>query len=758
MRLRDAGLDLPKPDHNYISKIVALISTQGTERKIKSKLTDKQKNDGATPALLATREALWKKPRHLWASQDGLSRAIGNYGISTIETALKNNVWMHFHNRFRRYVETNLDKEHKQGSRILGAPPASDEASRVKRVKAIGQLCEEITQRERKSKGPPQKTRGVSPDEKARGAFVSRLRSRLPPRPASGKAANLAYHLKSNWDKYLPLMIDMNRGREEDELKLFSVVPLKRSVIPQSMGFSTKTLNCLERTAWERKCSTASDRKTAAAMLKRLSSSQKQDERSCWARLFNYQLLENHTSKFTYVMNTDGRSFCLHMSTASGAVEASADQEDAKDNTTMAESKKRKLVDQSAAGDQVRTKRTKTGTSDSAEAFDRKASESPRARRRRRRWRHRKFGTIDLADLVKLAGGKEMLRHAQARNGLAGVDPGKHELLSIATLEFGRLEQKQMADDSKSNGDHSDTKPKHKALRRLFYTAACRRQESGQLHHRDARKELERKFIGDDKAKRRSVERCSEQLKETCSKSSTQENFSAYLELKWRLLDLMGPMYRLQPFRDMRYNAWAGRRRSENELVQRIRQKFGRGVILMMGDWSKTFRMHFRGLAPSPGVGLRRRLAQDFLVVNVPEAYTSQRCSQCGSELEAPRRRVPKSKRRKPLEEQKEVEVRGLRKCTSTDCGIYWNRDFNSARCILRNALHFVENGAYLYGQTPTLTSPVLAVAPPTSRRLRAVSVGSTAVSLLRLPDGSPILPQFQIPNGADPRPSLCCL
>ena len=36
-----------------------------------------------------------------------------------------------------------------------------------------------------------------------------------------------------------------------------------------------------------------------------------------------------------------------------------------------------------------------------------------------------------------------------------------------------------------------------------------------------------------------------------------------------------------------------------------------------------------KGIAPCIGIGLRRRLAKEFIVADVPEHYTSQTCSKC---------------------------------------------------------------------------------------------------------------------------------
>ncbi|KAL0220721.1 hypothetical protein RCL1_000575 [Eukaryota sp. TZLM3-RCL] len=171
--------------------------------------------------------------------------------------------------------------------------------------------------------------------------------------------------------------------------------------------------------------------------------------------------------------------------------------------------------------------------------------------------------------------------------------------------------------------------------------------------------------------------------------------------------------------------------RSESEMVNAItkltvqRPLTTRNVVIGFGDWE--MRQHRKGRPPTKGKGLRAVLrVAGFLVFLVDEYRTSKLCSVCvlagreginksdvsAKDPNAYRRtsyRLKKLKREmrhlrvyegensikvqelKALIETKQLElidcrqkaknfpIHGLVHCQHPDCGIYWNRDFNSA-------------------------------------------------------------------------------
>ena len=116
--------------------------------------------------------------------------------------------------------------------------------------------------------------------------------------------------------------------------------------------------------------------------------------------------------------------------------------------------------------------------------------------------------------------------------------------------------------------------------------------------------------------------------------------------------------------------------------------------ILAYGSWaqaSSTFAP--KGIAPCIGIGLRRRLAKEFIVVDTPEHYTSKTCSKCHGEcgpfveLEKTRRQLKKEEARSEEEKQKasRYTIRSVRRCQNAECGLILHRDQNAACNIATN-------------------------------------------------------------------------
>src|SRR5207253_1029260 len=90
-------------------------------------------------------------------------------------------------------------------------------------------------------------------------------------------------------------------------------------------------------------------------------------------------------------------------------------------------------------------------------------------------------------------------------------------------------------------------------------------------------------------------------------------------------------VYQHQVFRKMRLRTFIYGKRSVDRFVNRIGETFGQDTVIAYGNWSRTTQM--RGCMPSLGIGLRRIIHRKYKTVTVNEAYTSRRCSVCGSNM-----------------------------------------------------------------------------------------------------------------------------
>ena len=136
--------------------------------------------------------------------------------------------------------------------------------------------------------------------------------------------------------------------------------------------------------------------------------------------------------------------------------------------------------------------------------------------------------------------------------------------------------------------------------------------------------------------------------------------------------------------RRRRYAAHCGRRSSEDRFCSRIEEAYGRDVVILYGNWGRS--PNLKHQPPSPGVGLRRRLARRFETYLVPEPYTSSRCPTCESgDLEKPRQ---DQRLRRP--------VHHLLRCPNQKCSCrWWHRDVLGALNILKNGKAALATGSW---------------------------------------------------------------
>jgi len=77
-------------------------------------------------------------------------------------------------------------------------------------------------------------------------------------------------------------------------------------------------------------------------------------------------------------------------------------------------------------------------------------------------------------------------------------------------------------------------------------------------------------------------------------------------------------------------------------------------LVLAYGAWALSTGLPFKGLPPCIGKGLLKKLSREFLVVTVPEHFTSKRCFHCGADCGS-HRKVAERDRRKHSNERLEL-------------------------------------------------------------------------------------------------------
>jgi hypothetical protein len=105
------------------------------------------------------------------------------------------------------------------------------------------------------------------------------------------------------------------------------------------------------------------------------------------------------------------------------------------------------------------------------------------------------------------------------------------------------------------------------------------------------------------------------------SKSCILSTFLDYVQKKNETNNKLFSVYENSLFTKLQWYLYINKQRSEQKLINNIKQKFGINIVLMMGDWSVSKQM--RNFISTPMIGLRKMLLSHFDVINIDEYNTS---------------------------------------------------------------------------------------------------------------------------------------
>ena len=243
---------------------------------------------------------------------------------------------------------------------------------------------------------------------------------------------------------------------------------------------------------------------------------------------------------------------------------------------------------------------------------------------------------------------------------LVAADPGKRDILCLQA------------------GGHT-----------MRYTASQRRRESGQAMHAAKLRRMLAQTLPGSAATVSDVQRS---MQGAASRSCVTTAFGLYAQRRQQAQGVLRSFYERTCHRQMRYDAFCGRRASEDRLVSAIQTAYGRDAVLLYGNWGQSPNIQHQ--PPTPGVGLRRRLASQFTILLVCEKYTSSVCPACDArELQHPRMRASWA----AMEGEHMVRpVHHLLKCGNTECcSPWWNRNVLGCLNIGRVARHALAYGTW---------------------------------------------------------------
>ena len=126
-----------------------------------------------------------------------------------------------------------------------------------------------------------------------------------------------------------------------------------------------------------------------------------------------------------------------------------------------------------------------------------------------------------------------------------------------------------------------------------------------------------------------------------CAKPTSVDRFDAWLAARERIAPTVRPHYEATLQRKLRWKKHVEHERSVAVFIERLRafeRSTGKQLVIAWGGWGASAgrpgQACNKGSAPAMGVGLLGKVAEHFLVVVVPEGYTTKTCYHCGGKAE----------------------------------------------------------------------------------------------------------------------------
>jgi hypothetical protein len=117
------------------------------------------------------------------------------------------------------------------------------------------------------------------------------------------------------------------------------------------------------------------------------------------------------------------------------------------------------------------------------------------------------------------------------------------------------------------------------------------------------------------------ITKIEEGLNKYNSKTCNIEKFQEYITAKIEANEILVPLYQDIKFRQYKWYAYINKKRTEDNMVNKIAKKYSKDHIIIIGDWSIGKQM--RNFISTPNLTLKRKLQETFRVYNIDEFRTS---------------------------------------------------------------------------------------------------------------------------------------
>jgi len=167
------------------------------------------------------------------------------------------------------------------------------------------------------------------------------------------------------------------------------------------------------------------------------------------------------------------------------------------------------------------------------------------------------------------------------------------------------------------------------------------------------------------------------------SKTCNIKNFKEYIKEKLKVNDAIAKLYQNEKFRKYKWYSYINTKRTEDNMLNKIENKYGKDIKIIIGDWSIGKQM--RNFISTPNLSIKRKLNTRFEVYNIDEFRTSclnYKTEELCNNLYLPDKRNIERKMHSILTFKMENKRKG---CI--------NRDKNGCKNIQKVFNHYIETG-----------------------------------------------------------------
>ena len=167
------------------------------------------------------------------------------------------------------------------------------------------------------------------------------------------------------------------------------------------------------------------------------------------------------------------------------------------------------------------------------------------------------------------------------------------------------------------------------------------------------------------------------------SKTCDIEKFKEYIKEKLKVNYAIATLYQDEKFRKYKWYSYINTKRTEDNMLNKIENKYGKDIKIIIGDWSIGKQM--RNFISTPNLAIKRKLNTRFEVYNIDEFRTSclnYKTEELCNNLYLPDKRNIERKMHSILTFKMENKRKG---CI--------NRDKNGCKNIQKVFNHYIETG-----------------------------------------------------------------